>query len=533
MATTPWSMMASSNEARLPAVAPGAAGRREVVLAVEGLAKAFGHTQALRDCTFSVRAGEIHAIIGENGSGKSTLVKILAGVHRADKGTVEFLGRRFDRVRSPRTTIDAGVVAVFQEVLTIAPQTVLENIWLGADGLFRRRVPERVKRERASATLAGLLDDSPPLDAPVESLPLSARQVCGIARALVRDPRMLILDESTSTLDVATRDRLFTIIRKRVAQGHTVIFISHRMDEIEQVADRTTVMRSGRAVATLDREQASAQELVRLMSGGDHLTGSARDQRPATARMRGATVLKAHQIRLHEGASPVDFALSAGEMVGLAGLEGHGQDAFLRALSTGARSGEVVRVHADSSTVIRSAAQAADLSVVYIPRDRRSESLFPTLSIRENFAAATLGSDQRHLLVRRSRTDERLARYRDQLAIKLASPGLPITTLSGGNQQKIVTARWLAVNPAVLLLNDPTRGVDLNAKRDLYALLRTLSAQGVGVVMLSTEVDELIELMDRVLVFREGAVFAELGRAELSRERLVASFFGGNVYVDE
>jgi ABC-type sugar transport system ATPase subunit len=521
-------MLASSNEARLPAVAPIAAGGREVVLAVDGLAKAFGHTQALRDCTFSVRAGEIHAIVGENGSGKSTLVKVLAGIHRADEGTVEFGGRRFDHIRSPRTTIDAGMVAVFQEVLAVAQQTVLENIWLGTDGLFRRRVTERVKRERASAALAELLDDSPPLDEPVATLPLSARQVCGIARALVLDPRMLILDESTSALDVATRDRLFAVIRKRVAQGNTVIFISHRMDEIEHLADRITVMRSGRAVATLDREQASARKLVRLMSGGDHVTGSGQAQRPAAALTRGATVLKARDIRLREGASPVEFALPAGEIVGLAGLEGHGQDAFLRTLWTGARAGEVVRVHGGSPTVIRSAAQAADLGVVYIPRDRRSESVFPTLSIRDNFAAATVGADQRHLLVRRSRTDERLDRYRDQLSIKIASPGLPITTLSGGNQQKIVTARWLGVNPAIMLLNDPTRGVDLNAKRDFYALLRTLSAQGVGVVMLSTEVDELIELMDRVLVFREGAVFAEFGRAQLSRERLVASFFGGN-----
>ena len=178
------------------------------------------------------------------------------------------------------------------------------------------------------------------------------------------------------------------------------------------------------------------------------------------------------------------------------------------------------------STPVASTAQAADLGVVYVPRDRRSESLFPTLSIRENFAAATLAADQRRGLLSRARTDGRLARFREQLAITLASAGLPITTLSGGNQQKIVMARWLAVEPAVLLLNDPTRGVDLNAKRDLYGLLTGLAAEGVAVVMLSTEVDELIELMDRVLVFREGSVFAEFDRQELSRERLVASFFG-------
>ena len=185
-----------------------------------------------------------------------------------------------------------------------------------------------------------------------------------------------------------------------------------------------------------------------------------------------------------------------------------------------------MRHHDGRSTAIGSPAQAADLGVVYVPRDRRSESLFPTLSIRDNFAAATLAADQRAGLVSRTRTDGRLARFKEQLAITLGSAGLPITTLSGGNQQKIVMARWLAAEPAVLLLNDPTRGVDLNAKRDLYRLLTGLAAEGVAVVMLSTEVDELIELMDRVLVFREGSVFAEFDRHELSRERLVASFFG-------
>jgi ABC-type sugar transport system ATPase subunit len=223
---------------------------------------------------------------------------------------------------------------------------------------------------------------------------------------------------------------------------------------------------------------------------------------------------------------------SAGEIVGLAGLEGHGQDGFLRTLWTGAADGEVVRRAEDRTTVIRSATQAAELGVVYVPRDRRTESIFPSLSIRDNFAAATLPEDRRYGLLLRSRTDRRLARYREQLAITLGSVGLPITTLSGGNQQKIVMARWLAADPAVLLLNDPTRGVDLNAKRDLYKMLRDLTAQGVAVVMLSSEVDELIELMDRVLVFREGSVFAALGRDELSRERLVTSFFGGGQHDD-
>jgi ABC-type sugar transport system ATPase subunit len=525
--------MATSKDPRIPAIdAELIAGTGEVVLAVEGLQKAFGQTQALRECTFSVRGGEVHAVVGENGSGKSTLVKILAGVHRPDGGTLEIAGEPLERTGSPKAMIEAGVVAVFQEVLVVGPQTLLENVWLGADGLLHRRVAEREKRERARTILTALLGETPPLDAPAESLPLSIRQVGAIARALVREPRILILDESTSALDVATRDRLFATMRDYTDRGRTVIFISHRMDEIEAVADRVTVLRSGRSVGTLERGEASARELVRMMSGADRLTAGAEPEALRVGREPGEAVLDARGIRLRADAGAIDFRLSAGELVGLAGLEGHGQDAFLRALWNGATEGEVVPLQDGGAHAIGSSAQAADLGIVYVPRDRRSESLFPTLSIRDNFAAATLKADGRGGLLRRARTDQRLARYCDRLAITLASAGLPITTLSGGNQQKIVMARWLAVDPAVLLLNDPTRGVDLNAKRDLYRLLRELAAQGVGIVMLSTEVDELIELMDRVLVFREGSVFAQLSRQELSRERLVASFFGGERRID-
>jgi ABC-type sugar transport system ATPase subunit len=515
----------NSRQDSAPAPGAGSAASAAPVLSVEHLTKAFGQTQALRDCTLSVHAGEVHTVVGENGSGKSTLVKILAGVHRPDAGTVAIEGRRLDGVRSPRAMIDAGVLAVFQEVLVVGSQTVLENVWLGSDGLLVRRVPEARKRERAEEVLRELFGKAPPLDAPAELLPLSVRQGCGIARALVRDPQILILDESTSALDVATRDRLFAIIRRRVAQGRSVIFISHRMDEIEEIADRITVLRSGRSVATRERGGATTQELVRLMSGAEHLTDGGEPEVVPERRGPGTKLLEDHDVVLAEGAEPIEFSLAAGDLIGLAGLEGHGQDDFLRALGKGS-PGEVLVLRDGVPTTVRSARQARDLGMVYVPRDRRSESLFPTLSIRDNFAASSLSPDRRWGLLRRSRTDRRLGHYREQLAIKLASPGSLITTLSGGNQQKVVMARWLAVKPKILLLNDPTRGVDLNAKRDLYKLLRELAAEGIAVVMLSTELDELIELMDRVLVFREGSVVAELNREGLTREGLVAGFFG-------
>lgn len=501
-------------------------GESRDLLVVTGLAKAFGSTQALIECSFSVRAGEIHTVVGENGSGKSTLVKVLAGIHRLDEGEIAFGGRALPRARSPRAALEGGIVTVLQEISLVGSQSVLENVWLGTDGLFVRRRSDAEKRRHAQEVLTELLGEALPLDVKTEQLPLSVRQACGIARALVRDPQILILDESTSALDIATRDRLFEIIRGRARRGGAVIFISHRMDEIEAVADRITVLRSGRSVATLDRGEISPAELIGLMSGGEHLTGPLAEQDARRPAASSATVLAARQVAVGPETDPIDFTLQAGEIVGLAGLDGHGHDEFLRLLGQGADRGEVVRMGDGGPTAITSARQARDLGMVYVPRDRYSESLFPLLSISDNFAAASVDGDRRGPLLDDKRTRRRLDTYRQKLAIKLGSPRLPITTLSGGNQQKIVLARWLALEPRVLLLNDPTRGIDLNAKRDIYRLLRQLTAEGVAVVMLSTELDELTELMDRVLVFREGSVFAELDQERLSRARLVGGFFG-------
>jgi ABC-type sugar transport system ATPase subunit len=378
---------------------------------------------------------------------------------------------------------------VFQEVLVVEARSVLENVWLGSDGLFVSRIGVGERRRRAGEVLEGLLGVAPALDVAVEALSLSDRQACGIARALVRDPSVLILDEATSALDVATRDRLFGVLKARAAAGCAVIFISHRMDEISEIGDRITVMRSGETVATVHRGEASVDDLVRLMTGADELTGHVAER---VVREAGEVVLEAGGLMLR-----------AGELVGLAGLEGHGQDRFLKGL----------------------AAAAGDVAA-YVPRERRAESLFESKSIVENFALPTYERDTAGGVIVPGRSRRRFAEYVQRLGIRLGRAQDLMTTLSGGNQQKVVMARWLATDPRVLLLNDPTRGVDLGAKRDLYRLLLELAAGGLAVVMLSTEVDEHVELMDRVLVFREGEVFCEITRARLSRRALVGAFFG-------
>ena len=516
-------MTAGSAPAAASPTAPSPAQSGGALLEVRELAKAFGPTRALRSCSFELRPGEVHAIVGENGSGKSTLVKILAGVHRPDAGEVLLDGTPLRGRSSPRAAQEAGIVTVFQEVLVVGPQPVLENVWLGTDGVFAQRRGVTDKRRRAQEALDELLVASPPLDAPAEALSLSDRQACCIARALVRAPRVLILDESTSALDVATRDRLFATVQRLCGEGVGVIFISHRMDEIQELADRVTVLRSGESVATLRREEADSETLVEHMTGQDHLTAGV-ETIPRRARVRGEVLLRTDGLKLRETANSIDVEFHAGELVGLAGLEGHGQDAFLQALrGAGASAGRVVA----GDTEITSPPQALREGIAYVPRDRRAESLFPTLSVVENFGLPTLGSDRSAGLVRWRATRRRLLEYIQRVGIRLAHPGQPIVALSGGNQQKVVLARWLAARPKVLLLNDPTRGVDLGAKRDLYDVLEQLAGEGVAVVMVSTEVDEHVELMDRVLVFREESVSRILEREQLSRTALISAFFGG------
>jgi ABC-type sugar transport system ATPase subunit/ribose/xylose/arabinose/galactoside ABC-type transport system permease subunit len=503
------------------------------VLRIEGVTKSFGPTVALRDCSFELRAGEVHALMGENGSGKSTLVKILSGVHRPDGGQV-LIGETPLRALSPRAAAAAGVATVFQEVQCVPAQSVLDNLWLGTDGILRRgrTGPGRTgtggtgtggtgtgdRRRRAGAVLAELLGGEPAdalLSAPAGSLSLSERQAVAIGRALLRSPKVLILDEATSALDVATRDRLFAAVRRRCASGAAVLFISHRMDEVTEIADRVTVLRSGESVATLDRAEAKIGRLVELMTGGEHLV------QPEAAALPGGPALLPDAPALLPGAPALlpgatvvlpaaGLGLRAGEIVGLAGLEGQGQDEYLRALRQAGGTGQV----------------GGTVRIAYVARDRREESIFPPLSIRENFTAATLREDVRGGLISVRRAAARFAGYVDRLKIRLGRDHDAITTLSGGNQQKVVIARALALHPQVLLLNDPTRGVDIGAKRDIYALLRELAADGLAIVMLSTEVDEHLELMDRVLVFRDGAPAAELRRAELTRAVIVREFFG-------
>lgn len=493
------------------------------VLLARGLVKSFGATRALVDGELALHQGEVLALLGENGSGKSTFVKILSGVLAPDDGTLELDGGSV-RFRSPRQAQDAGIVTVFQEILVSPDVSVFDNLWLGNGSPVRTRRRLAERRRVSAALLAELTDNAPELNRPVRELDLVSRQLVAIARALLRDPRVLVLDESTSTLDVTLRDRLFDIVRRRCAQGMSAIFISHRMDEVLSFADRFVALRSGRTVGAMNRHDATADELIRLISGDVEAT---RQQlRPALATDDAPVAIDVRGVVVQPGAQALDLDIREGEIIGLGGLEGHGQERIIRVLAGLAApvSGTVTYRLGSRSVVAPRYEHAVRAGIVYIPRDRKAEGLADVLSVIDNYALPTLDRDSVFGIIRPSRTRQRFES--DARRVNFVPAGQRAAgRLSGGNQQKIILARWLATDPKVLLLNDPTRGVDLRTKRELYEMFRQLAHEGVTVVLLSTEVEELVGLADRVVVYHAGTPHVIDG-AQATREHLIGAYFG-------
>jgi ABC-type sugar transport system ATPase subunit len=493
------------------------------MLLAQSLEKTYGRTRALASCTVAVRPGEIHAVMGENGSGKSTLVKVLAGVQQPDGGGLELDGRAVQML-TPRMAQSLGIQTVFQEVLVSPNRSVLDNIWMGADKLIRSTGKAVARRDTARRTLEALVEIHD-LDAMVGDLSLSERQAVCIARALVREPAVLILDEATSSLDLGVRDRLFAMLRDLRQAGCAILFISHRMDEVEVIADCATVMRAGRNVAELNRESVRAETIIPLMTGAQHLVQAEAGTSHRGPRATSEVAITVIGLRLYADSDPIDIEVHRGSIVGLAGLEGQGQTRFLSILA-GLESAADGQVLSPSGSPIRSTGDAEREGFAYMPRDRQGESLLSTRSIVDNFAIVTAGTDRQGPLLSRRKARQRLQRYVKPLNIVLPGADAPIESLSGGNQQKVVIARWLSSQPRVLLLNDPTRGVDIGSKRDIYRVLRELSDGGMAVVMLSTELDELVELMDEVLVFKDQTVFAVHAGDAIRRETIANSYFG-------
>lgn len=506
------------------------------LLQLIGISRAFGETRALQSASLNVNIGEIHALAGENGSGKSTLLKILSGVIAPDAGEICWSGRSASFGR-PSAAQAAGISTVFQDTLVVPELSVKENIFFGTDGMFRHRHSAPTKRDRAQAILAELGFSGIDVDQSVWTLTLAERQIVTIARAAVRPWKLLLLDEATSALDAHDRDELFRYLRASREMGKSILFTSHRMSEIEMLADSVTVLRAGKSIVTLPMSQTSPRELLTLMAG-ERLAKRvpSAGNRSAAGHLRIAQgtppplVLRVAEVSLRRRARAISLEVHQGEILGLCGLEGQGQAEFAQCIG-GTRhpvSGSIYsRDEAGTWQLVRGARHIKRNGVAYVPRDRKQEGLFLPMSIVDNMMISLHENLNFLGLLRRGELRRRFDEY--ARLVRLVSGPLthPVDSLSGGNQQKVLLGRWLATRPRLLVLNDPLRGVDANTKDELYPLFRQLADEGLTIVFLSTELVELLALCDRIAVFHDGSL-EKLLRADKTTEiDLMAAMFGG------
>jgi rhamnose transport system ATP-binding protein len=503
--------------------APVQQGPAAPLLAVAGIEKSFPGVRALSGVSFEVAPGEVHALLGENGAGKSTLIKIISGVYQPDAGTLHVGGRplRFDRPDDARR---AGIATIYQELLLFRDLTVAENIFMGHAPRGRGgRLDWKAMAAKTQALLASLeISDLAPSQI-VGTLSVGNRQRVEILRALSQDARLLIMDEPTAALTEYDVTRLFDIVRRLKSRGVGIIYISHRMDEVFQLADRVTVLRDGAQVGSRRVAETSAAELVQMMVGRQ-----IESLFPKVAAAIGAPVLEVQDLVRRPLTKGVSLSVRAGEILGLAGLVGSGRSELAQTIFgvTPAESGQIVVC--GKQVQIRSPGQARALGIAYVPEDRGTQGLVRAMNVRENFSLASLGKVARlgfiDSVAETRLAETGVARFR----VRTGSLDQVVGRLSGGNQQKIVLGKWLANQPKLLILDEPTRGIDVGAKAEIHRLMSELAAQGLAILMISSELPEVLGMSDRVLVMREGRLVAEFSRAEATPEAVGAAMMGSH-----
>ncbi len=488
------------------------------LLELRGIGKAFPGVVALAGVDFTVRAGEIHALLGENGAGKSTLIKVLTGVHPADAGEIRLNGAVI-RPGAPKEAERLGVSTVYQEVNLVPSLSVAENITLGRQPGRFGFLNWRAIRRRARAALARLEVECD-VDAELGSLSVARQQMVAIARALDTSARLLVLDEPTASLDEKEVAELFGLMRKLRAEGMGIVFVTHFLDQVYTVSDRLTVLRNGQLVGEYVTADLSRLELVGKMLGREvsdadftsHVAAPAATMQP---------VLAARGLGRRGAIAPVDLALHAGEVAGLGGLLGSGRTETARLLF-GIDACDSGEISLKGATVrVASPRDAVRLGLAFCSEDRKAEGILPNLSVRENLLVALQGKRGALRALSPAEQVQLCEHYIKTLRIKTADTETPIKNLSGGNQQKVLLARWLATQPAVIILDEPTRGIDIGAKQEIEQLIAKLRADGLAVLFISSEIDEVVRNCSRVLVLRERRLTGEIAGAEITSERLM------------
>ena len=505
------------------AAPPGGSFAPTPVLEVTGVHKSFTGVHALRDIDFAVRPGEVHALIGENGAGKSTLIKVMTGVYEPDEGEVRLRGEQV-AFASPLAAQEAGISTIYQEVNLVPMMSVARNLFLGREprryGLIDSA---RMKREAREILRDYGVDVNP--SRPLRSLGLGAQQMVAIARAVQIDARVVIMDEPTSSLEAREVETLFGVIRRLREQGIAIVYVSHRLDELYRICDRVTVMRDGAVVRVDDMAAVDRITLVSLMLGreiGDvrkhGTTGFADEAHEVT----GPPVVSARDLQRRHQLDGVSVDVRPGEVVGLGGLLGSGRSETAKAIM-GALPLDGGTVEVAGRATRRTVAASIRAGVVMLPEDRKLEGIVPSLSVRENIVLAALPRITRAGLVDRPKQDEIVDYFMKRLRIKASSPDQRVSELSGGNQQKVLLARCLCLDPQALLLDEPTRGIDVGAKAEVQGVINELAEQGLGVLLISSELDELIEGSDRVVVLKDGRVVGELTGQDVTQDTLMTT----------
>ena len=500
------------------------------VLEMVGITKAFPGVQALSGVDLRVRKGEVHCLLGQNGAGKSTLIKVLAGVHRPDEGVIRIDGEERE-LRTPVAATSAGIATIYQELDLVDGLSVAGNIYLGQE-MTTLGVTQRRQQNRKAAELLARLGhpDIDPAE-PAGRLAPAGQQIVSMARALSRSAKIIVMDEPSAALSHDEVANLFRIIRELRADGVGVIYISHRMEEIREIGDRITVLKDGRTVGSdLDAKTTATDEVVALMSG--RAVERTFPERPDGGADGGEPILEVTGLSRRHEFEDVSFSVAAGEVVGIAGLVGAGRSEILETIF-GARKAAAGSVSVGGERLKPgSIASAMRAGVGLAPEERKSQALALGESIARNMSLSSLARVSRLGWLHLDKELEQGTAYGSKMDLRPADPRVPVRQLSGGNQQKVVLARWLIYGCRVLLLDEPTRGVDAAARAEIYGLIRELAGQGMAVVVVSSEISEVIGLADRVLVLREGRLISDVPAADITEQQILDTVMEGNATVE-
>ena len=498
----------------------------EPLLHLRGITKRFLGVTALSAVDFTVRAGEIHALLGENGAGKSTLIKVLTGVHAPDAGTLTLAGAPIAPA-SPKDAEQAGISTVYQEVNLIPALSVAENIVLGRQPGRLGFVNWRAIRRHAREALARLEIDCD-VDAELGSLSVALQQMVAIARALDLRAKLLVLDEPTASLDEKEVAELFAVMRRLRSEGLGIVFVTHFLDQVYSVSDRITVLRNGQLVGEFATANLPRLALVGKMLGREVHDEAGRPETTTPSQTPAETVLDARGLTRHGAVKPLDLTLRRGEVTGLAGLLGSGRTETARLLF-GIDAADAGEVRVKSQLVnLASPRRAVQLGLAFCSEDRKREGILPNLTVRENLILALQAKRGGWRPLSRADQEKLCAHYIAALHIKTPHAETPIKNLSGGNQQKVLLARWLATQPELIILDEPTRGIDVGARAEIEQLIAQLRADGLAVLLISSEIEEIVRTCSRVLVMRERRLAGEVPAAELTPARLMKEMAGAH-----